>query len=111
MRKAQELFSSLTKEDSRIHVELGDDTKYAMKGEGNILFHLESSGSFNVQDVLYVSGFSKKFLPISVMEDWGFFNTFQRGKVLMHLYRASLDIEVVIRVREGNLYRLECKLF
>jgi hypothetical protein len=38
MIEARELFSSLTKKDSGIHVELGDDAKYAMKGEGTILF-------------------------------------------------------------------------
>jgi hypothetical protein len=91
-------------------VELGDDTKYAMKGEGNIFFHLDSSGSFNVKDVLYVSGFRKNFLSILVMEDWGFFITFQRGKVLMHPDGAIPDIAVVIGVREGNLSRLACKL-
>jgi hypothetical protein len=36
MIEAWELFNSLTKKDSRIHVELGDDAKYAMKDEGTI---------------------------------------------------------------------------
>jgi hypothetical protein len=42
MTEARELFNSLTEKDSRIHVELGDDAKYAVKGEGTILFQLES---------------------------------------------------------------------
>jgi hypothetical protein len=33
MTEAWELFSSLTKKDSRIHEKLGDDAKYALKGE------------------------------------------------------------------------------
>jgi hypothetical protein len=52
--EAWELFNSLTEKDSGIHVELGDDAKYAVKGEGTILFQLESSGSLEAQDVLYV---------------------------------------------------------
>jgi hypothetical protein len=44
----------LTDKDSRIHVELGDDAKYAVKGEGTIFFQLESSGWLEIQDVLYV---------------------------------------------------------
>jgi hypothetical protein len=32
MTKAWELFNSLTESDSNIHVELGDDFKYAVKG-------------------------------------------------------------------------------
>jgi hypothetical protein len=51
--EALELFNNLTK-DSGIHVELGDDAKYAVKGEGTILFQLESSGSLEAQDMLYV---------------------------------------------------------
>jgi hypothetical protein len=40
MTEAWELFSSLMEMDSGIHVELGDDAKYAVKGEGTILFDL-----------------------------------------------------------------------
>jgi hypothetical protein len=38
--KAWELFRSLTEKDLGTNVELGDDSKYAMKGEGTIWFHL-----------------------------------------------------------------------
>ena len=37
MIEASELFSKLTESDSGIHVELGDDAKYEMRGEGTIL--------------------------------------------------------------------------
>ena len=50
--KAHELFSSLTDTNSGIHLELGDDAKYAVKGEGTILFQLESRNSFDSHDVL-----------------------------------------------------------
>jgi hypothetical protein len=43
------------------------------------------------------------------MEDMGFSITFQRGKVLIHLEKASLEKAVVIGVREGTLYRLARK--
>jgi hypothetical protein len=33
---------------SGVHVELGGDAKYAVKGEGTIFFQLESKGSFDV---------------------------------------------------------------
>jgi hypothetical protein len=35
-----DLFSSLTERDLDVHVELGDDAKYAMKGEGTTMFQL-----------------------------------------------------------------------
>jgi hypothetical protein len=53
MTEARELFNNLT-EDSGIHVELGDDAKYAVKVEGTTLFQLESGGLFEAQDVLCV---------------------------------------------------------
>jgi len=72
MTEARELFSHLTEKDSGIHVELGDDAKYSMKGEGTILFQPGSSGSFDAQDVLYVLGLRKNLISISIMEDMGF---------------------------------------
>jgi hypothetical protein len=38
IREAHELFSSLMETDLGIHAKLGDDAKYAVKGEGTILF-------------------------------------------------------------------------
>jgi len=47
MTKEYELFSSLTERDSNVHVELGDDAKYEVKGERTVTFHLESRGSLD----------------------------------------------------------------
>jgi hypothetical protein len=91
MTEAWELFSSLTEMDSGIHVELGDDAKYVVKGEGTILFQLESGNSFDAQDVLYVPGLKKNLLSISVMEDKGFVIIFQKGQVLIRPEGASPD--------------------
>jgi hypothetical protein len=38
MTEALELLSNLTETNSGIHVELGDDVEYAMKGDGTVLF-------------------------------------------------------------------------
>ena len=109
MMEAQELFSRLMERDLGIHVELGDDAKYAVKGEGIVSFQLVLGGSFDAQDVLYVPGLKKNLLSILVMEDKGFVVTFQRGHVLICPEGASLDTEVRIGVREGNLYKLQGK--
>jgi hypothetical protein len=66
------------KKDSKVHVEFGDDAKYAVKGEGIVTFQLESGGSFDDHDVLYVLGLKKNFILVSAMEDRGFTITFQR---------------------------------
>jgi hypothetical protein len=41
MTEAQEIFSSLMEKESKVHVELGDDVRYAVKGEGIVTFQLE----------------------------------------------------------------------
>jgi hypothetical protein len=59
-------------EESRTHVELGDDSKYEMKGKGTIMFSLESGGLLEALDVLYVPELKNNLLSISVLEDMGF---------------------------------------
>jgi len=110
MIEARELFSSLTEKDLEIHVELADDAKYAMKGERTILFQLESSGSLEAHDVLYVPRLKKKLLSVSIMKNKGFVVIFRKAKELTHSKRASPNIKVSIGVREGNLYRSRAKL-
>jgi hypothetical protein len=79
--ESRELFCIL-KEDSGIHVELGGDAKYAMKGEGTILFQLELGGSFEAQDVLYVPTL-KKIFSRSQLWRTGFLSSCSRkGKYL-----------------------------
>jgi hypothetical protein len=74
----------MKKKDSKVHVELSDDVRYEVKGEGMVTFHLESGGSLNAHHVLYVPGVKKKLLSISTMEDIVFFITFQKWEVLIH---------------------------
>jgi hypothetical protein len=38
MTEAWDIFSILTKRDSNVHVDLGDDAKYAVKGDKKIMF-------------------------------------------------------------------------
>jgi hypothetical protein len=59
-------------EDSGKHVELGDYSKYAVKGKGTIMFHLKSSGFLEARDVLYIPKMKKNFLLVSVLEDMCF---------------------------------------
>jgi hypothetical protein len=109
MKKSRDIFSSLSERDLDVHVELGDDATYAMKGEGIITFQLESIGSLDAWDMIYIPGLKNNFLSVSAMEDKGFFVTFQRGKVLIHLEKAILDTSVVVGVNKETLYRLEGK--
>jgi hypothetical protein len=84
MIEAWDLFNSLVEKDSSIYVELGYDAKYAVKGEGTILFQLDLGDLFESKDVLYVLGIRRNFLSVSVMEDKGFSIMFKKGKGLIH---------------------------
>jgi hypothetical protein len=61
-------------------VDLGDDAKYAVKGEGTIFFQLELGGSLDAQDVLYVQGLKNNFLLVSAMVDKFLSLIFREGK-------------------------------
>jgi hypothetical protein len=104
LTSTQELFTSLTEQDLGVHVELGNDAKYAVKGVGTILFQLESSSSLEVKDVLYVLGLKKNLLAVLVMEDNGFVVEFQKGQALIKPEGSIPNTTQVIGVREGNLY-------
>jgi hypothetical protein len=62
MTSAQELFSSMKKQDSGVHVKLGDDVKYPIARVGTDPFQFESGNSLDFDDVLFVPGLRKNFL-------------------------------------------------
>jgi hypothetical protein len=110
MIKAQDLFSIMMERDSGVHVYLGDDARYIVKGKGIVTFQLDSGGSLDAHNVLYVPSLKNNLLSVSTMEDMSFSITFQSGKVLIHRNNASPYIAVVVVVREAHLYKLQGKL-
>jgi hypothetical protein len=69
-------------ENSQLHVELSDNTKYAVKGVGTTSFQLKSRKILKMSEVLYVPGLKKNLLSISTMEDRGYAVEFVDGQVL-----------------------------
>jgi hypothetical protein len=105
MTSAQQLFSSLTEQDSGVQLELGDDAKYSVVGIGTIPFQLESGNSLDVNDVLFVFGLKKKLLSISVIEDKGFVVEFKNEKVLIMPKESIPKVTQVIMVSyKANLF-------
>jgi hypothetical protein len=84
----------------------GTSTIHAVKGVGHVRFQLESGGSLEVVEVLFVIELKVIFLSISTLEDFGYGVMFQHGHVHIYLERATLDATTVIGVRQGRLYRL-----
>ena len=102
----QNCLKSLTKKNSSLQVELGDNAKYAVKAVGTTSFQLEYGNSLHINDVLFVPGLRKNLLSISALEDKGYKIEFVDGRVLTWPKGSSIDSERVIGVREGGLYRL-----
>lgn len=89
-------------------MELGDDAKYAMKGEGTIRLHLKSEGTLEAKNMMFVPKM-KNLLSVSVMENRGYVFMFRNGQVLICPKDSSLDIAMAIKLRDINLYRLKGK--
>jgi hypothetical protein len=63
--------TKLTKKSSSLQMELGDDSRHAVKGVGEASYQLDSSNSISIKDVLFVQGLKKNCLSIFALEDKG----------------------------------------
>jgi hypothetical protein len=61
-------------------------------------FQLESGGSFDAYEVLYLPGLKKNLLSISAMEDKGYEVNFRRGWIFIRPEGANPDTAVRIGV-------------
>jgi hypothetical protein len=64
--------TNLTKKSSSLQVELGDDSRHAVKGVGEASLQLDSGKPISIKDVLFVQGLKKNLLSISALVDKGF---------------------------------------
>jgi hypothetical protein len=106
MSRSHKSLTSLTKENSRLQVELGDNVEYVVKGVGTTSFQLKSKKPLKMSEVLYVPGLKKNLLTILAMEDRGYAVAFVYGKVLAWPRGLSLESTKVIGTHDGSLYKL-----
>jgi hypothetical protein len=109
MTGTREVFESLTKWDSDLHVRIGDQSQHAVKGVETVPFRMESGGVLRVQNVLWVPELKCNMLSVSSIEQMGFEVVFRKGKALLRPSGPSSDPRVVLGVRESGLYRLTGK--
>jgi hypothetical protein len=102
----REHLTDLVEKESRLHVVLGDNARYTVKGVGSFTFQLDSDIPLQLSEVLYVPGMKRNLVSISTLEDKGYKVTFSEGKVLAWHTNSHMDSTSVIGVRENNLYRL-----
>eukprot|EP00253_Pinus_taeda_P029284 PITA_29284 len=77
------LFSTLEEKDLQMQIEMGDDGKYRVLGEGTVLFQREHGAPLTLTDVKYVLGLKKNIVSVAMLEDKGYDVVFSKGKVFL----------------------------
>ena len=65
----KENLSEFVEKESYLHVVLGDDANYTVKGFGSTSLQLESNDLPHLNDVLYVPGMKRNLVSIFALED------------------------------------------
>jgi hypothetical protein len=97
------MFLSVSKTDSNCHVDCRTSTIHAVKGVGRVRFQLESRGSLEVAEVLFVLELKVSLLSISALEDERYGVMFQHGHVHIYPEGATQDAPALLGVRQGRL--------
>eukprot|EP00253_Pinus_taeda_P030461 PITA_30461 len=77
------IFSTLEEKDLQIRIEMGDDGKYHVLGEGTVVFQREHGSPLSLSNVMYVLGLKKNLVSIAMLEDKGYDVFFSLGKVFL----------------------------
>jgi hypothetical protein len=96
--------------ETHLHVVLGDDARYNVRGVGTSTFQLDSYMHLKLEEVLYVPGMKINLVSISTLEEKCYKITFSEGRVFACHKDSHISSSKVIGVRENNLYKLTIKL-
>jgi hypothetical protein len=95
--------------ETHLHVVLGDDARYNVRGVGTSTFQLDSDMQLKLEEVLYVPGMKRNLVSISALEDKGYKITFSEGRVLAWHKDSHIISSKVIDIRDNSLYKLTIK--
>eukprot|EP00253_Pinus_taeda_P032444 PITA_32444 len=105
MTDDKSLFSTLDEKDLKMHIEMGNDGKYHVSGEGTVVFQREHEAPLTLTDVKYVPGLKKNLVSVVMLEDKGYDVVLSKGKVFLRHIAMGQTKRIGIRVK--NLYKLE----
>jgi hypothetical protein len=74
--------TNLVEKESSLHVVLGDNARYTVKGVGTSTFQLDSDIPLQLSEVLYVPRMKRNLVSVFSLEDKGYKVTFSEGKFL-----------------------------
>ena len=63
-----------------MHIEMGNDGRYSVTGNGTITFERESGNPFLLKNVMHVPGLKKNLVSVAMLEDRGYDVVFSEGK-------------------------------
>jgi hypothetical protein len=106
----REHLTDLVEKESHLHVVLGDNARYTVKGVGSSSFKLDSNIPLQLSEVLYVHGMKRNLVYVSALDDKGYKVIFSKGKVMAWHKNSRMDSARVTGVRENSLYRLIVQL-
>jgi hypothetical protein len=109
MNGLRDHLTHFVEKETHLHVVLGDDARYNVRGVGTSTFQLDSDMQLQLIEVLYVPRMKRNLVSISALEDKGYKVTFSEGRVLAWHKDSHINSGKEIGVRENNLYRLTIK--
>jgi len=86
-------------------INMGDDGKYHVSGEGTVVFQREHGAPLTLTDVKYVQSLKKNFVFVAMLEDKGYDAVFSKRKIFLRHIGTGQTKRIGIRV--NNLYNLE----
>jgi hypothetical protein len=101
--------TKFVEKETHLHVVLGDDARYNVRGVGTYTFQLDSDMQLQLKEVLYVPGMKRNLVSIFSLEDKGCKVTFSEGRVLAWHKDSHINSSKVIGVRKNSLYKLTIK--
>jgi len=86
-------------------IEMGNDGKYHVSGEGTIVFQREHGAPLTMIDVKYVPGLKKNLVSVAMLEEKGYDVVFSKGKAFLR--HIGMGQTKRIRIQVKDLYKME----
>jgi hypothetical protein len=79
----KDIFSDLEERDLKMHIEMGDNGRYSVNGNGTITFQRESGKPFQLKEVMHAPSLKKNLVSVAMLEDKGYDIAFNDGKYFL----------------------------
>eukprot|EP00253_Pinus_taeda_P016640 PITA_16640 len=110
----KEALSNLIEKETNLEIVLGHNSKYLVKGVGNVTLQLNQGNTIHLQEVLYLPDLKKNLVSISAMEDKGYKVAFIDGKVCVWIkkfrdtFTLGFRVDSLYQVRGNPLGVMSC---